>query len=173
MTDRLGKITRCYTIRYDRHSKHSPSRLWAAITRADEVSAWMDYPAKIDLRVGGEWHVDFGRTGDGELAGVIVRVEPEKVLTYAWGLSMCEWTITPASDGCDYTFVHAGRRSVTSRTRKVSPPVGTTSSTASTFTSTAFTSASPSRRLVGTRSSRPTRRCSTRPRAEHAGRSAT
>ena len=67
MTDRLGKITRCYTIRYDRHSKHSPSRLWAAITRADEVSAWMDYPAKIDLRVGGEWHVDFGRTGDGEL----------------------------------------------------------------------------------------------------------
>ena len=76
MTDRLGKITRCYTIRYDRHSKHSPSRLWAAITRADEVSAWMDYPAKIDLRVGGEWHVDFGRTGDGELAGVIVRVEP-------------------------------------------------------------------------------------------------
>ena len=108
MTDRLGKITRCYTIRYDRHSKHSPSRLWAAITRADEVSAWMDYPAKIDLRVGGEWHVDFGRTGDGELAGVIVRVEPGKVLTYAWGLSMCEWTITPASEGCDYTFVHAG-----------------------------------------------------------------
>lgn len=68
----------------------------------------MGYPAEVDLRVGGEWHVDFGRTGDGELPGIIVRVEPEKVLAYAWGLSVCEWTIEPAPDGCDYTFVQAG-----------------------------------------------------------------
>ena len=108
MTDRLGKITRCYTVTFDRHSKHSPARLWSALTRADEVAAWMGYPAKIDLRVGGEWHVDFARTGEGELPGIIVRVEPGAVLTYAWGLSMCEWKITPAADGCDYTFVQAG-----------------------------------------------------------------
>jgi uncharacterized protein YndB with AHSA1/START domain len=108
MTDRLGKITRCYTVSFDRHSKHAPARLWTAITRAEEVSAWMDYPAEIDLRVGGEWYVDFSRTGDGALSGIIVRVEPERVLTYAWGLSVCEWTITPAGEGCDYTFVHTG-----------------------------------------------------------------
>jgi hypothetical protein len=50
-----------------RESKHSPARLWAAITRADEVSAWMDYPVKVDLRVERESNVDFGRTGEGEL----------------------------------------------------------------------------------------------------------
>ena len=109
MTDRLGTITRSYTMTFERHSKHSPARLWRAITEADEVSAWMDYPAKIDLRVGGELSVDFSRTNDGGLRGVIVRVEPERVLTYTWGLSVLEWTITPAGDGCDYTFVHAGQ----------------------------------------------------------------
>ena len=108
MADRLGKITRCYTVTFDRRSKHAASRLWAAITGAEEIEAWMGYPAKVDLRVGGEWHVDFGRTDEGELPGVIVRVEPERVLTYAWGLSMCEWTITPTADGCAYTFVQAG-----------------------------------------------------------------
>jgi uncharacterized protein YndB with AHSA1/START domain len=108
MNDRLGTVTRCYTVTFDRHSKHSPARLWAAITRSEEVSAWMGHPATVDLRVGGAWHVDFGRTGEGELPGVIVRVEPEQVLSYAWGLSLCQWTIAPAGAGCDFTFVHAG-----------------------------------------------------------------
>ena len=52
MTTRLGKVTRGYTISFDRHSKHSPSRLSAAMHPPAEVGAWIDYPAKIDLRVG-------------------------------------------------------------------------------------------------------------------------
>lgn len=108
MTDRLGTITRCYTVTFERTSKHSPQRLWAAITSADEIEGWMGYPATVDLRVGGAWHVDFSRTDEGDLPGVIVRVEPEHVLAYAWGLSMCEWTITPTASGCRFTFVQAG-----------------------------------------------------------------
>jgi uncharacterized protein YndB with AHSA1/START domain len=104
----LGEITKCYTLTYNRRSKHSPARLWKAITDGDEINKWMDYPSKVDLRVGGEWHVDFSRTDDGEIPGVIVRVEPEKVLTYTWGLSVIEWTIAPADDGCTYRFVQAG-----------------------------------------------------------------
>ena len=108
MTDRLGTITRCYTLTYDRTSKHSAARLWQAITQPDEVSKWMDYPSKVDLRVGGEWHVDFSRTGDGEIPGIVVRVDPERVLTYTWDLSVIEWTIEPTADGCRYRFVQAG-----------------------------------------------------------------
>jgi uncharacterized protein YndB with AHSA1/START domain len=107
--ERLGTITACYTISFRRRSKHSAARLWAAITRSEEVSAWMAYPARIDLRVGGDWNVDFSRTDGGSLSGVIVRLERERALTYVWGWSVVEWQIVPSDDGCQYTFVHAGQ----------------------------------------------------------------
>ena len=109
MNEGLGEITACYTITFNRTSKHSAKRLWAAITDPAEITKWMDYPAKVELRPGGAWRVDFSRTGDGELDGVIVKVEPERVLTYAWGLSVVEWTLEDSpGTGCKYRFVHAG-----------------------------------------------------------------
>ena len=61
----LGEITRCYSLRYERRSKHSPERLWRALTDQSELSRWMSYPARVDLRVGGDYAVDFSRTGEG------------------------------------------------------------------------------------------------------------
>jgi len=104
----LGEITACYMVTFKRRTKHSPERLWAAITDADEVTVWMDYPTKVDLRVGGEYLVDFASTDQGAIHGVIVRVEPERVLAYVWGSSVVEWTIEADDDGCVYTFVHNG-----------------------------------------------------------------
>jgi uncharacterized protein YndB with AHSA1/START domain len=107
MTDDIGTITKCYTVIYERRSKHSAARLWRAITEPDEVEKWMGGPAKVDLRPGGEWVVDF--TGeDGVLDGVIVRVEHERQLGYVWGWSYVEWVITDGEDGCTYTFVQNG-----------------------------------------------------------------
>jgi uncharacterized protein YndB with AHSA1/START domain len=109
MSDELGEVTKCYALTYKRTSKHSAERLWRAITQGDEISQWMDYPSKVDLRVGGEWHVDFSRTDPGdEIPGVIVRVEEERKLTYTWGLSVIEWTIKPTAEGCRYTFIQNG-----------------------------------------------------------------
>lgn len=108
MSEELGTVTPCYTIAFERRSKHSAERLWLALTSPDEVEKWMEGPAKVDLRVGGEWFVDFPDQSDGDLVGVIVRVEPERVLTFAWGLSVVEWTIIAAADGCTYTFVQTG-----------------------------------------------------------------
>jgi uncharacterized protein YndB with AHSA1/START domain len=107
MNDEIGEICACYTVTFERKSKHCVKRLWAAITDAREVGQWMNYPARIDLRVGGEWNVDFSQTNDGALASIIVRVEPEHVLTYVWGLSVVEWTLDDAPGGCNYRFVHA------------------------------------------------------------------
>ena len=52
----LGKISLCYSVTFDRRSRHSPSQIWSAITDSDEVSRWMGYPAHIDLRIGGQEH---------------------------------------------------------------------------------------------------------------------
>jgi uncharacterized protein YndB with AHSA1/START domain len=105
-----GDITPCWTITFHRRSRHSAHRLWAAITDPDEVSAWMTYPARIDLRVGGDYHIDFSRTDEGALDGVIVRVEPERTVAFVWGRSVLEWVIEPDGAGCRYAIVHHGQK---------------------------------------------------------------
>jgi uncharacterized protein YndB with AHSA1/START domain len=109
----LGEITPCWTITFRRESKHSPQRLWHAITDPGEVSKWMGYPARIDLRPGGDYHLDFSRPheGDdaGELDGVIVRVQDTRFLAIVWGRSVLEWVIEPGSNGSRYTFTHHGQ----------------------------------------------------------------
>ena len=104
----LGEITRCYTMTYERRSKHAADRLWRAITDSGEVASWMGYHARIDLRIGGDYFVDFTPTSDENLDGILVRIEPAHQLTYVWGLSVVEWTLEPDGDGCRYTFVHHG-----------------------------------------------------------------
>jgi uncharacterized protein YndB with AHSA1/START domain len=106
----IARITPCYTIAFDRRSGHPAKRLWSAITDAAEISRWMDYPAHVELRPGGDYRIDFSRTDDGALDGVIVRVEPERLLTYVWGLSVCEWKLADmAGGGCTFQFVHHGQ----------------------------------------------------------------
>jgi uncharacterized protein YndB with AHSA1/START domain len=110
MNDDIGEITLCYTIKFDRVSKHPAKRLWAAITDPAEIGKWMDYPARVDLRPGGEYVVDFSRTNEGALDGVIVRVRPERLLTYVWGWSVVEWSLEDVpGGGCKYRFVHNGQ----------------------------------------------------------------
>ena len=109
MTDTLGEITTCYTITFGRTTRHPAKRLWRAFTDPAEIEKWMDYPARVDLRPGGAYFVDFSRTNQGSLDGIVVRVEPERCLTYVWGLSVCEWTLEDlAGDGCKYRFMHNG-----------------------------------------------------------------
>ena len=56
-----------------------------------------------------ELRIDFSRTNDGVLDGVIVRVELQRLLAYVWGLSVVEWSIEDApAGGCKYRFVHNG-----------------------------------------------------------------
>jgi uncharacterized protein YndB with AHSA1/START domain len=110
MSDEIGVITKCYTVTFERTSKHSASRLWTAITNPDQVASWMGAPAKVDLRVGGRYLIDFhgNEDDDDRLDGIIVRVEHERKLGYLWGWSYAEWVIEDDGDGCRYTFVHNG-----------------------------------------------------------------
>lgn len=119
MSEELGEITTCYTMTFNRRSKHSPTRFWQALTEPEEVAVWMEAPAKIDLRVGGSWYVDFPSAkdasysdnldaGDTPLDGVIFKVEPGRVLGLVWGTSVVQWTIEETDDGCTYTFIHTG-----------------------------------------------------------------
>jgi len=124
MNEELAQVHPCYSITFTRQSKHSPERLWRAITDSAEVSRWMAHPAHIDLRRGGSYAVDFSRTGGLGIDGVIVAVgpprsssdprvtpeafEPQQLLRYAWGTGVVEWAIEPHGTGSRYTLTLAG-----------------------------------------------------------------
>jgi uncharacterized protein YndB with AHSA1/START domain len=110
MSDKLGEITNCYTMWFKRRSKHDAARVWRALTDPDEVAAWMEAPARIDLRPGGDWFIDFPavEAGDGPMDGILFKIEEERVLAYVWGISVVQWTIEPEEDGCTYVFIHNG-----------------------------------------------------------------
>ena len=107
-SENIGTITTCYTVRFERTSKHSAARLWKAITDSDELAAWMGAPAKVDLAVGGTYFVDFHGDGNDGLDGIVVRYEPERKLGYVWGWSYAEWELHEDGGGCRYTFVQNG-----------------------------------------------------------------
>lgn len=103
----LGVVTPCWTIEFERRSRHPASRVWKAITDPEQLGRWMRYPATVDLRVGGSWFLDF--SPEAPLDGVIVRMEPERNLACVWGRSVLEWTLRPEDDGCTFWFVHHGQ----------------------------------------------------------------
>jgi len=101
----LGEVTRCFSLRFDRRLDHSPARVWSAITDPQEASKWMHpFPVKIDLRVGGHWEAWFEGADVPWCPGVIVRLEPERLLAYVWDYSIVEWRLEPDGAGCRYTY---------------------------------------------------------------------
>ncbi len=52
-------VTSVSNIRFDRRLAHPIDRVWMAITDGNRVAAWLEYPTKIDLRIGGNVFVDF------------------------------------------------------------------------------------------------------------------
>ena len=109
MNDELAEIRACYSIVFNRMSRHSAERVWRAITESAEVTRWMTYPARIDLRVGGDYFIDFTRNDGSSLDGVIVKLEPRRLLRFAWGTSIVEWVLEPRESGCHYVFAHHGQ----------------------------------------------------------------
>ncbi len=69
------------TIEFSRRFAASPERVWAALTDADELLAWLT-PGTIEGRVGGSVNLDFGEGG--VITGEVAAFDPPALLTYTW-----------------------------------------------------------------------------------------
>ena len=78
--DSLAEAETLYRLDWRRSYPDSVVRVWAAISNADEISAWMKYPTRLDPRPGGIIHIDF--SSEGSLEGVVCNFEPLHLLIY-------------------------------------------------------------------------------------------
>jgi uncharacterized protein YndB with AHSA1/START domain len=94
-----------------------PERVWTALTRPDQLSAWFGTQATIDLRPGGEviftWDGSTGPRGTNR--GVIEVVEPPNRFAFRWQLSpdtvqmtRVEFMLQPHPEGTRLRLVESG-----------------------------------------------------------------
>src|ERR671936_492718 len=94
-----------------------PARVWTALTRPDQLSAWFGTQATIDLRPGGEivfaWDGSTGPRGTNR--GVIEAVEPPSRFAFRWQsgpdttqMTRVEFTLEPHPEGTRLRLVESG-----------------------------------------------------------------
>lgn len=106
--DALGSVETVYRMDWHRGYPESVVRVWAAISTAEEISAWMKYPTKLEPRVGGIIHIEF--SSQGSLEGVVCEFEPLHSLIYTWGDSLVKWEVEDASGETKLHLAHVGVR---------------------------------------------------------------
>jgi uncharacterized protein YndB with AHSA1/START domain len=95
---------------------HSSSKVWAALTTAEGLSAWFGHEAMIDLRPGGTARMTW--PGDPAAEMRVERVEEPKVFAYTWHIyglpqddprrTYVEFTLEPVGSGTRLTVVETG-----------------------------------------------------------------
>lgn len=85
-----------------RHLAAPPSKVWSALTSADQIERWLGV-AEIDLKVGGQIAVCFVHADGAEMRGVVTRLEPPRLLEYTWreggAESLVRWELEPDGEG--------------------------------------------------------------------------
>lgn len=97
-----------YLVSFERRLTHPVERVWAALTRPDELIGWWG-DAEVELTDGGHFHLrwlnsdDEGRTMT--MHATIVKLVPERLLVLEGDMhGRLRWELTPDGDGTLLSF---------------------------------------------------------------------
>ncbi|MGH7445104.1 MAG: SRPBCC family protein [Longimicrobiales bacterium] len=87
--------------------KHSPERVWRALTDPAELSEWASFDPDRDLGSPGRVTLTMaGGDGQEKAAGSVLRAEPPTLLEYRWGDDVLRWELEPAGTGTRLILRH-------------------------------------------------------------------
>jgi uncharacterized protein YndB with AHSA1/START domain len=99
-----------WVLQMERTLGHPAERVWAALTRAEEVRRWAPYAPDRDLDVLGE--VPLPQAEDGEPAegppepGEVLVADSPRLLVVDWGGHLLRFEITPVPEGVRLALTH-------------------------------------------------------------------
>jgi uncharacterized protein YndB with AHSA1/START domain len=95
----------------EREIPYPPEKIWRALTQPHLLEEWLmknDFQPVMDHRF--KFSADWG-----SVAGQVMEVEPNRILSYSWGAfgigSIVTWTLTPTGTGTHLRLEHSGFRS--------------------------------------------------------------
>jgi uncharacterized protein YndB with AHSA1/START domain len=94
-----------WQLRFKRQLRHSPARVWSALTEPDELRQW--FP---DTIVVSEWRVgarlQFRHEGGAyAFDGEVLVFDPPRALEIRWGTDRVRFEVEPADDGSVLTLI--------------------------------------------------------------------
>ena len=119
LADDQGRATEIdggYEIRFERRLRHSPERVWAALTTPEGLACWLA-EAVIDPTPGGRMDLNFRQPATEKFPDTPeVRGQANEVLvfqpftcfehTFGGADSVVSWRLTPDGDGTCLTLIH-------------------------------------------------------------------
>lgn len=96
-----------WTLVFVRHVRHSPERVWAALTEPAQLSEWAPYTASRDLGSLGEatlTMIDGDATED--ILATVTLAERPTLLEYTWGTDVLRWELAAMAEGTRLTLLH-------------------------------------------------------------------
>jgi uncharacterized protein YndB with AHSA1/START domain len=104
-----------HALSFERTLAHPPTKVWRAITEAEQLRAWFPAVVEFELTRGAklcfaptsEQRRRLGLRPDDLTYGEITAVDPPRLLEYTWEQDVLRWELTPVSEqGCLLVFTH-------------------------------------------------------------------
>lgn len=96
-----------WTLVFVRTLRHSPTKVWAALTEPAQVAEWAPFTTDRDLGSRGDAILTMI---DGEVAeptsATVTRAEPPTLLEYTWGTDQLRWELATVEGGTRLTLLH-------------------------------------------------------------------
>jgi uncharacterized protein YndB with AHSA1/START domain len=98
-----------YRLRFERHLRHPPEEVWAALTDPAQLAQWLA-PGELELTLGGRVHLAFA-DGDGVIDGRVTALAPPRLLEFTWtdggeDLGIVRWELSAEDGGTRLVLTH-------------------------------------------------------------------
>ncbi|MBP2326876.1 uncharacterized protein YndB with AHSA1/START domain [Kibdelosporangium banguiense] len=93
-------------LRFERRLRHSPQKVWRAVSDPAEMVHWFPAAVEAELRPGAPMRFTFPEEAvvDGAWDGEVLEVDPPKVYMFRWNQDVLRFELIPDGDGCLLVF---------------------------------------------------------------------
>jgi uncharacterized protein YndB with AHSA1/START domain len=113
VTDKTAK-GQTETLTFELDLKHSPAKVWRALTDPELMARWLLPVIDLKLEAGAAFTLKTQAFPgwDGTVSCRFIEIEPQRKLSYAWTVPFLDtvvtFTLTPTATGTNLTIVQAG-----------------------------------------------------------------
>jgi uncharacterized protein YndB with AHSA1/START domain len=96
-----------WTLVLVRELRHSPTKVWAALTEPDQLREWAPFDADGNLGTKGHVKLTTVGTPSPQVSETrITRADAPRLLEYSWGGNALRWELEPSAEGTRLTLWH-------------------------------------------------------------------